>query len=53
MPSIMDSNTETLTKEEYISHREVMMMANDQELDRKIAERFKAERQEQTDYYEG
>jgi hypothetical protein len=53
MPSIMDSNTETLTKDEYISHREVMMMTNDQELERKIAERFRKERQEQIDYYEG
>lgn len=52
MPSIMESNTETITREEYVSHREIQMIANDQELDRKIAERFKAERQEQTDYYE-
>ena len=51
--SIMDSNTETITRDEYISHREVQMMANDQELDRKIAERFRSERQDQTDYYEG
>jgi hypothetical protein len=53
MPSIMDSQTETITRAEYISHREVMMMTNEQELDRKIAERFRSERQEQTDYYEG